>query len=165
MDVQGAHRVRPWIEKAGATYAALVDESGELGRRFDFNFVPLTILIDESGRPVRDPKGTSVDKEVDRAEIARWIEEGTLEKISTPGEQGFFTPEARLRYQAAALILSRGNSEKALELLRKALRFDPRNWLIRKQIWAIGNPDRFYRGEVDYEWQKQQLQKEVPLTP
>lgn len=165
MDLQGAHRVRPWIEKADATYEALVDSFGELGRRFDFNFVPLTILIDESGRPVRGPKGTSIDKESDRAEIAHWIEEGTLERVSTPGDQGFFTSEARLRYQVAALILSQGDTEKALGLLQKALRFDPKNWLILKQIWAIENPDRFYQGEVDYEWQRQRLQEEVPPTP
>lgn len=76
--------------------------------------------------------------------------------------QKFFTPQARIRFQAAALMLSRGETEGASALLRKALRFDPKNWLVRKQIWAIENPDRFYAGEIDYEWQNERLQEEMP---
>ena len=59
-------------------------------------------------------------------------------------------------------MLSRGETEGASALLRKALRFDPKNWLVRKQIWAIENPDRFYAGEIDYEWQNERLQEEMP---
>lgn len=160
MDVQGAEKARPWVEKAGSDYVALVDPLGTLGRQFDFKFVPLTLLIDEDGRLVRGPRATSIDRSSDRAQIARWIEEGVVEKVSLlPGEQSS-NPAAELRFQAAALLLSRGDPARALTMLRKALHFDPKNWLIRKQIWAIENPDRFYAGPVDYEWQKKQLQKE-----
>ena len=34
---------------------------------------------------------------------------------------------------------------------------DPSNWIIHKQIWAVENPDKFYEGNVDYNWQRQQL--------
>lgn len=165
MDIQGASQARPWVEKTGATYVALVDALGNLGQQFDFNFVPLTLLIDEEGHLLGAPQGTRVDREADRGKIARWIEEGIVEKASSWQPEGSFKPEAHLRFQAAALLLRRGDSAAALALLRKALQFDPKNWLIRKQIWAIESPDRFYAGSVDYEWQKQQLQKEVPLTP
>ena len=162
MDVQGAEKARPWIEKADASYVALVDAFSELGRQFNFNFIPLTLLIDEDGRLVRGPKGTSINRESDRTQISRWIEEGELDPAPPSRANGFSGPEAELRFQAAAVILSRGDSVTAVELLRKALQFDPKNWLIRKQIWAIESPGRFYAGPVDYEWQKRQLQKEMP---
>ena len=58
-------------------------------------FPPLTILFDESGRPVRGPKGISIDKESDRAEIARWIEEGTLEDSLSALDAEVFYPAGK----------------------------------------------------------------------
>jgi hypothetical protein len=36
---------------------------------------------------------------------------------------------------------------------------EPDNFVIRKQIWAVENPDRFYDGEIDTDWQG--LQREL----
>lgn len=33
-------------------------------------------------------------------------------------------------------------------------------WLIRKQLWAIETPEAFYEGNVDFEWQKEQMARE-----
>jgi hypothetical protein len=30
---------------------------------------------------------------------------------------------------------------------------------MRKQLWAIEHPDRFYDGDVDYDWQKVQVKE------
>ena len=38
--------------------------------------------------------------------------------------------------------------------LKEAVRLDPQNWLIRKQLWAIDPPEAFYEGEVNYVWQE-----------
>ena len=43
---------------------------------------------------------------------------------------------------------------KALEELNLAFDLDPENWLIRKQRWAIENPDKFYNGDIDTKWQR-----------
>ena len=40
---------------------------------------------------------------------------------------------------------------------RRGMQLEPDNYIIRKQIWAVQNPDRFYAGEVDYAWQKEQM--------
>ena len=37
------------------------------------------------------------------------------------------------------------------------MELEPDNYIIRKQIWAVQNPDRFYSGDVDYAWQKEQM--------
>ena len=47
----------------------------------------------------------------------------------------------------------------ALARWRQGLQLDPDNYLIRKQIWAVENPERFYEGDVDYNWQQEQIAK------
>lgn len=161
MDVQGAEKVRPWVTAAAATYPALVDSQGRLAADFGFNYVPLTLLVDEEGRLVRGPTGTNIDRESDWTEIASWLRTGSIAPSSKPTEtSGFTHPEAKLRFEAAAVALTKEQSDTALDLLQGALQLDSENWLIRKQIWAIQNPDRFYDGPIDFEWQKQQLRKD-----
>lgn len=160
MDVQGAEQARPWVLEAKATYPALVDTQGQLGRRFNFNYVPLTILINEEGHLVRGPKPTDIGEETHRQEMVRWLDQGGIEPTSNQEEVGFSDREAELRFRAAAAALTQGDSNTALALLRKAVQLDPDNWLIRKQMWALEDPDRFYSGPVDYEWQKRQLKED-----
>jgi len=38
---------------------------------------------------------------------------------------------------------------------------DPKNFIVRKQIWAIVHPDKFYSGDVDFDWQQIQMQREA----
>ena len=65
------------------------------------------------------------------------------------------------------LLFQPGKKETALACFRKALEFDPKNWRIRKQIWAIENLDKFYTTRNPYyRWQKEALEKERnPTTP
>lgn len=49
MDIQGANAARPYVEAAGVTYTALVDENNILGELFGVNYVPLHYIIDEYG--------------------------------------------------------------------------------------------------------------------
>ena len=139
----------------------MVDSQGKLAADFGFNYVPLTLLVDEEGRLGRGPTGTNIDKESDWEEIAGWLRTGSIDTPPKPNKAaGFTAPEAKLRFEAAAVALSKQETNAALALLESALRLDSGNWLIRKQIWSIKNPDRFYGGPIDFDWQKQQLQKE-----
>ena len=52
-----------------------------------------------------------------------------------------------------------GRIGEALALWCRGLELDPDNYLIRKQIWAVENPERFYGGDVDYDWQREQIAK------
>ena len=59
------------------------------------------------------------------------------------------------------VLLGQGQKESALAKLKQARDFDPENWRIRKQIWALEHPDKFYTDESpDYGWQKEQLAAE-----
>ncbi|MCI0540680.1 MAG: hypothetical protein L0Z50_36230, partial [Verrucomicrobiales bacterium] len=46
----------------------------------------------------------------------------------------------------------------ALVKLKKARDLDPDNWRIRKQIWTIEHPEKFYtQDSPDFGWQKEEL--------
>lgn len=66
--------------------------------------------------------------------------------------------KAWLAYASAQLRL--GEKAKALDALRIALRLKPTDYLIRKQIWVIEHPEKFYP-EIDWGWQREQMQREV----
>ena len=162
MDIQGAEKAQPWLKKAGATYPALVDRKNLLGGKFGFNFVPLTLLFDEQGNMVRGPNSFNGRDQKDYAEISRWLREGKdglTNGAQPPAGGGFANKESELRFKFAVGHLQNGNVTVALTQLKRALKQNPDNWLIIKQIWALENPDRFYDGEVDYSWQREQLRR------
>ena len=56
-------------------------------------------------------------------------------------------------------LYERGLIDEALAEWRTAVAIDPGNFNIRKQVWAIENPERFYADRVDFDWQQEQLDK------
>jgi hypothetical protein len=52
-----------------------------------------------------------------------------------------------------------GKVEQAMAEWRKGVEIEPDNFIIRKQVWAVENPDKFYSGDVDYDWQKEQMDR------
>lgn len=49
--------------------------------------------------------------------------------------------------------------EEALASWRAALALDPPNFTVRKQIWMVEHPEKFYP-TIDFGWQKEQLERE-----
>jgi len=165
VDVQGAAKASKWHNVARAQYTTVVDQEAVLGTRFGVKYVPFSILIDEKGKLVRGPTPVNVGKERDRNEIAQWIETGKAPPAGGGDEVGgALTPEqltVRLRLAYAAKLQEGGDVQGALAQLKAARSLDQDNWLIRKQIWALEHPDRFYNGRVDFDWQREQLKREA----
>jgi len=64
------------------------------------------------------------------------------------------------------VLLHKNQKNDALAELKHARGLDPDNWRIRKQIWAIEHPDKFYSGDSpDFGWQKEQLEREKIAAP
>jgi hypothetical protein len=151
------------VSRAGAEFTALVDCQAKLAAHYALNYVPFAILLDETGAVVRGPSLVDVSKDKDRADITAWIKTGELPPGSAddakqpPG--AFAIAEAELRFSRASLLFDRGQTEEATKQLRRALELDPGNWIIRKQIWAVEHPERFYDRRVDFGWQRQQMQQ------
>jgi hypothetical protein len=166
-DVQGAAVARPWMEQAGASYPCLLDQKNFIGKAYNLKYVPVGILLDESGCLVRSVASVNIDDAAFRAEVEAWARTGLVPEGWQHGAaQEAVAPltqqeeEAdRMLVQAVAL-LEAGDKGAAVEALRRGYRADPDNWLIRKQLWAVENPEAFYTGPVDYAWQKQRIEKE-----
>jgi tetratricopeptide (TPR) repeat protein len=167
-DAQGAQVARPWVEKANGTYRALLDQRSEIGKACGLKYVPVGIVLDEEGRLARPVGSVSIDDENFRRELGQWAQSGSIppswREMASPARPAPFTydeREALARFELAVVLLERGEREEAIAELRRAVRLDPQNWLIRKQLWAVHTPEAFYSGPVDYAWQKQQMEKEA----
>ena len=69
--------------------------------------------------------------------------------------------DSRIAFAWGLVLLHQGEKDAALVKWKQARDLDPENWRIRKQIWAIEHPEKFYTGDSpDYEWQKEQLRQE-----
>ena len=56
-------------------------------------------------------------------------------------------------------LYQQGNIEGALRWWKIARQLDPPNFTVRKQIWMVEHPERFYP-TIDLSWQKEQLRLE-----
>ena len=167
LDAQGAQAARPWVEKAGGEYRALLDQHNALGKACGVKYVPVGIVVDEDGRLARPVGSVNIGDEEFCRQLGEWVETGSIPRAwrEMEGDRALPTPtaderEADARFQLAVVLLERFQRDEALAELRRAVRLDPQNWLIRKQMWALESPEAFYAGEVDYGWQKQQMEKE-----
>ncbi len=132
-------------------------------------FVPVAIIVDEDGRLVRSVGSVNIEDGTFRSELTAWAETGEVPAAWKEGEVAKIQPlsgeerEADARFQLAIVLLDQGKREAAIAELKQAFRLDPKNWLIRKQLWAIETPEAFYEGDVDYGWQKEQMAREDAL--
>lgn len=67
-------------------------------------------------------------------------------------------------FALGAALHQQGKTDEALRWWRVALERDPPNFTVRKQIWRIEHPEKFYP-EIDLDWQKEQLAREGYSPP
>lgn len=162
MDAQGAERARPYVEKAGATFETVVDEENTLGQLYGFRAIPNGFLIDEQG-VVRYKKlaGFDVRKAETAAVVKRWATGSDLsESAAGPDNQpGLELSESNALLRQGVELYREGKVAEAIALWRKGIALDPANYILRKQVWAVENPEKFYAGDIDYTWQKEQTEK------
>jgi len=63
------------------------------------------------------------------------------------------------RFGLGTAQYQRGHTAEALANWRAALALDPSNFTVRKQIWMVEHPEKFYP-TIDFDWQKEQLERE-----
>jgi hypothetical protein len=162
IDAQGPDRVRAYVEQARATFRTLVDETGLLSHRLGFKAVPNGVLLDESG-VVRYARfgGFNVQEASIRAMVERWLHEGWLDAAAVGDATETPDAEATALFEEGLEALRRGDRDSAARAWRRAAGRDPKNWLIRKQLWALEYPDRFYSGPVDFDWQREQIARDL----
>ena len=158
--------VLPWHDKANAEFVTLFDSQNILGNSYNLKAIPYGVLIDEAGRMVKSPFNINVAKKETIAMLEKWLSDPTynatlLRNLKPMNKsQNPKVIEANARFQLGQTLLEIGKKAEAMAEWRKALALDPKNWIIHKQIWAVEHPDKFYDGNVDYGWQKAQLEVE-----
>lgn len=158
--MQGADKARPYAEKANATYATVVDEANALGQLYGFKMIPNLFLIEADGTVAYKELGTfNVKEPAKRAIVDGWAETGEIEGEGNTEDLDDNHAMANAHFLFGQQLYRRGQLQEALAEWRKGVALEPDNYNIRKQIWAIENPDRFYDGKVDYDWQDEQLAK------
>jgi hypothetical protein len=160
-DVQGPDKPRPYLEMAGATYPAAVDQDGLLAQALHARSVPGAILVDADGG-IQFQKIGGFD--IRNAEHRRILDEfatdaggalvGPIDHVP-----GFDSPELTALFSEGLAHYRAGREEQAVAAWRKASELEPENWIIRKQIWAVENPSRFYGEAIDHSWQDEQIAK------
>ena len=63
------------------------------------------------------------------------------------------------RFGLGTALYQQGRTAEALASWRLALTLDPPNFTVRKQIWMVEHPEKFFP-TIDFDWQKEQLQRE-----
>ena len=166
LDAQGASVVRPWHDAADADFVTLVDSQNSFGTRYNLKAIPYGVMIDETGRLVKAPFNVNVSDQKTRAMLEKWLSDPDYNAVLLHDMKPSKEPtvktnaEAAARFQLGLVLLEAGKKDEAMAEWRKALALDPKNWIIHKQIWAVEHPDKFYDGDVDYGWQKSQLETE-----
>ena len=162
MDAQGAEKARPYVDKAGATFKTVVDEENLLGQLYGFKAIPNGFLIDEQG-VVRYKKlgGFDIRKAETSAVVKEWAAGSDLSgSVGDPdAEPGSELSESNALLRQGLELYRRGEVAEAIAVWRKGISLDPANYILRKQVWAVENPDKFYEGDIDYGWQKEQTAK------
>jgi len=162
MDAQGADKARPFVEKAAAQFTTVVDEANLLGELYGFKAIPNGYLIDEQGVVSYKKLGGFDIRRRETAEIVeRWATGPSLDESLAEAEQalGEEHSEANTLFRNGLDLYRDRNVEEALERWRKGFELEPDNLIIRKQVWAVQHPDKFYDGDVDYGWQREQMEK------
>jgi len=158
--------VKPWHNKANAEFDTLVDSQNILGNLFNLKAIPYGVMIDEAGRLIKSPFSINVAKKETLAMLEKWLSDTAynatllcdVKLLNKPKNPKVI--EANARFQLGLTLLEVGKKTEAMTEWRKALALDPKNWIIHKQIWVVEHPDKFYDGNVDYGWQKAQLELE-----
>lgn len=160
VDMQGPEKPRPFHDAAGAKFVTVVDDANILGEKFGFKAVPNGLLIDEAGRLVYKDFGGFNIRNPETVALVRSFIEGADIPDSPDGARGGGVPVKSMDYFRRGLEqLRSGDKVAARATWRSGIAVEPDNWVLRKQLWALENPERFYDGDVDFAWQKEQIAK------
>ncbi len=158
VDVQGADAPRPYAEPTLGTFPTVIDAENVLGDAFGFKAIPNGILISADGRLDSAIAGRFEVRRGDTRELVeRWLDTDAADFPEDEQEHEWSEEALRLFREAGAAV-RRGERDGAIELLKQAFPLEPDNFIIRKQLWAIEHPEKFYEGDVDYGWQREQLE-------
>ena len=159
MDAAAPENARKFYDQSGVTFTRGVDRSDTLWETLDFQVVPNGLFVDEQG-VVRYAKFGGFEARQHADEIERLLAAPAAPIVTVrPASVSGSNPEARRWFRLGVEALEKGDKQAAAGHWRKALELEPKNLVIRKQIWALEHPEQFYP-RINFEWQREQLARE-----
>ena len=163
VDFQGSTVVKPYIDKAKASFTTVVDSENILARLCGFKAVPNGYFI-EPGLKVSESIKGKFDIRIPELfeKTRRWIKASHVREIDDKKFIGEgMSSEEQYMFDKGLRFYQQGNESEAILEWQKLVEMDPKNFIVRKQICAIVHPDKFYAGDVDFDWQQIQMQREA----
>lgn len=140
-------------------FDVLVDANNVLGEIFRFKALPNGIFVSPEGRVDAIKAGKFDIRRPESRELVENWRAGSGVPLVEPSAHLDWSSEARELFLEAGDAVRRGDRAEAIRLLKLAYPLEPDNLIIRKQLWAIENPERFYAGDIDRDWQRERLEK------
>jgi hypothetical protein len=157
--VQGAEAARPYAAGTLDTFPTLLDERSALPEALGLRGIPDGVLVDVDGRiEAIVAGGFDIRRAETRELLERWLasEDVDVAAVDEPA-----SAEARRLFHEGVRAFQAGDRSRAITLLTQAYPLEPDNLLIRRQLWSIEHPERFYDGDVDVDWQDEQLRADT----
>lgn len=145
----------PYIEAAAPDFRVVLDQKNVLGSVFGYRAIPNGVFIDETGvLRFRRFSGFDIRKPEMASEVMRFAAGANSVELEVSEAQasGDFFSRGLSLYES-------GDIEGAKAVWRAGIEVEPDHWNMRKQLWAIEHPEKFYNGDVDYAWQKEQVEQ------
>jgi hypothetical protein len=140
----------------------LVDTDNVLARTFGYRAIPNGFAFSKDGDLIGSKiTGFDVRDAATRELVERWM-------AMKPGPGDAAAPiaepsvEALDLFAAGSRFMREGRRVEAIATWARAFEKDPKNFIIRKQIWRALYPDRF-SDPIDLAWQKEQIAREDEL--
>lgn len=165
-DSGGAEAAGEWLQAAGATNPALIDERLVVTELYGLVNVPNAVWVDEEGHIVRPAESAgAIDVWMDRVTVARsdegaaawdaslaayttavrdWVRTGrhalpaerVAQELAKPTEA---SAAAAAHHRLAIHLLGRGDAQAAQQHFAEALRLEPDRWTYRRDAWGLDN--------------------------
>lgn len=142
------------------TLATLVDRENELARIFGYRAIPNGFAFDAHGALIGSKiPGFDIREAASRELLESWL--GTSDPRSGSEQPVTAAPvtEALDLFAEGSRLMREGDRTRAVAAWARAFETDPKNFVIRKQIWRALYPDRF-GDPIDLAWQKEQMARE-----
>jgi thioredoxin-like negative regulator of GroEL len=138
-----------------------VDRENDLARIFGYRAIPNGFAFRADGTLIGSKiPGFDIRDTASRELLERWL--------ATPGGPAAAaeqvaaqepTTEALDLFAEGSRLMREGDQSRAVWTWARAFEKDPKNFVIRKQIWRALYPDRF-GDPIDLAWQKEQMARE-----
>ena len=154
-DTAGMEVAKPWYDKAGVTFTALVDPHHTVSSLYQMVNVPTGVWIDETGKIVRPGEvayskkdkvlGQTIGDDRYAAGVRDWVANGASSQyvLSPESLRSQIAPRsaderlAEAHFRLGTHFLAQGDRDSASKHWQESQRLNPNSWNYHRQQWSF----------------------------